>query len=735
MEEKRKHIGYWWESQKKALFEEDYGKHAESSGDAMSEFDESMRSLDTSSRGQLTSDNGSVPRFPRLSFSCAARKLRSQMYKKNGSARSNKSISSCKILKSTNPNILSRIKLLAIVYIALRILQEDIQLSDILRWVEEGELSFYEITHFFPDDVRLRGHDLITFGLSTKRPSYSGLSSTAKELAFYLHVTHVPVPDLLSLAKRYIEELQLPVEIGKYVECIMALSPPSMKLKKSLKHFPNYEGRAMAFIIFVLKLLLGLDGKTEHEISRVTKKLNELCEGSAGATARLFVWEEWVQYIEYRKSVFGQFHFPTQASHYQEAFNNPNGFVKFWKRMKSKDTKRHNRLLFSKVSKMNPELVSAMKHVFMKLVEEETDDSTVEFVPSLTPQKANLEAIIAALPSAFKTSAHILKQDFTSTTLQHLIKPEQYIAMAHKKGTKIVIQKRSAHNQVKVVTKMKKKSQNGGSGRYMIVDTAERVQHSRHCKKNNKAKSKKQSIAAHESLTDQLLRPPRTFCRLPRIAESLLVKHLKHNGVCVETGNHFSSKNYRTDDSDTDNSTTSSSDDENPSCARITENDSFTRGSEIFGNLPVVAEDMLVRRLEKKGITSKLDDQLFHHSRQVNLPLAAKKVLLKHLKNHKTEESYLVKNKKYVLYMPYVEYWLNEVNTKKQTLEEFEREVIVEFPSSFRWLITECARMLQMSVQELYYELTNVEAMHCYLLRPQVESLSEDFKKNVELYW
>lgn len=64
-------------------------------------------------------------------------------------------------------------------------------------------------------------------------------------------------------------------EIGKYVECIMALSPPSMKFIKSLKRFPNYEGRAMAFVIFVLKLLLGLDGKTEYEISKVTKKLNE----------------------------------------------------------------------------------------------------------------------------------------------------------------------------------------------------------------------------------------------------------------------------------------------------------------------------------------------------------------------------------------------------------------------------------------------------------------------------
>jgi hypothetical protein len=59
-----KYLCYFHNAQR-ALFEEDYGKHAKSSTDAMSEFDESMRSLETSSGGQLTSDHETVPRFPR----------------------------------------------------------------------------------------------------------------------------------------------------------------------------------------------------------------------------------------------------------------------------------------------------------------------------------------------------------------------------------------------------------------------------------------------------------------------------------------------------------------------------------------------------------------------------------------------------------------------------------------------------------------------------------------------
>ena len=76
--------------------------------------------------------------------------------------------------------------------------------------MEEGELSFYEVAHFFPDDVKLRGHDLVAFGPSHNKPSYSGVCKIVRNLALYLHITHLPAPDLLCLARRYIEELQLP---------------------------------------------------------------------------------------------------------------------------------------------------------------------------------------------------------------------------------------------------------------------------------------------------------------------------------------------------------------------------------------------------------------------------------------------------------------------------------------------------------------------------------------------
>ena len=59
-----------------------------------------------------------------------------------------------------------------------------------------------------------------------------------------------------------------------YAERMMAMSPPKMPFDEKTACFPNYEGRAMAFIIVVMKMLFGLDDITEYQISRVAEKIN-----------------------------------------------------------------------------------------------------------------------------------------------------------------------------------------------------------------------------------------------------------------------------------------------------------------------------------------------------------------------------------------------------------------------------------------------------------------------------
>lgn len=66
----------------------------------------------------------------------------------------------------------------------------------------------------------------------------------------------------------FIEGIQL------YTERLIALSPPKMTFDAKKSYIPNYEGRAIAFIIVVLKTLLALDDITEYQVSRIAEKIN-----------------------------------------------------------------------------------------------------------------------------------------------------------------------------------------------------------------------------------------------------------------------------------------------------------------------------------------------------------------------------------------------------------------------------------------------------------------------------
>ena len=59
-----------------------------------------------------------------------------------------------------------------------------------------------------------------------------------------------------------------------YAEKLFLSSPSIMEFIGKSPLIPNYEGRAMAYVIVVMKSLFGLDDITEKEISRVADKIN-----------------------------------------------------------------------------------------------------------------------------------------------------------------------------------------------------------------------------------------------------------------------------------------------------------------------------------------------------------------------------------------------------------------------------------------------------------------------------
>lgn len=115
------------------------------------------------------------------------------------------------------------------------------------------------------------------------------------------------------LIRRYVSELYLPAEVADLVERLINLLPPEVK-PSTEGFYPAYEARAMAFIIYVLKMFFGLDGQRELRISNASLKINEALEhckqdavNARRSTPDLFVWTEWMEYVEMRKVIISQF--------------------------------------------------------------------------------------------------------------------------------------------------------------------------------------------------------------------------------------------------------------------------------------------------------------------------------------------------------------------------------------------------------------------------------------------
>lgn len=61
------------------------------------------------------------------------------------------------------------------------------------------------------------------------------------------------------------------VQIMEIIDKLLYIRSAECKISTTA----NYEGRAMAMIVFVLKLLFGLDGITERKLSELAAKVNK----------------------------------------------------------------------------------------------------------------------------------------------------------------------------------------------------------------------------------------------------------------------------------------------------------------------------------------------------------------------------------------------------------------------------------------------------------------------------
>lgn len=161
---------------------------------------------------------------------------------------------------------------------------------------------------------------------------------------------------------------------------LMSRAPPSMMVTSKSKEIPNYEARAISFIIFTMKLLFGLDDETEHELSRCAEIINSKANVSNLGLPKMFVWSNWIKFIEYRKFVIKEHHFPTNFL-YDNAVQNPDLLVNF---LKEQNEKHELDDIF------NVEC-DVLRQLLLKLQQEQS--SKISFPISLTPFTDYIDAI------------------------------------------------------------------------------------------------------------------------------------------------------------------------------------------------------------------------------------------------------------------------------------------------------------------------------------------------------
>ncbi|XP_024224263.1 TATA box-binding protein-associated factor RNA polymerase I subunit B isoform X2 [Bombus impatiens] len=309
------------------------------------------------------------------------------------------------------PNIITPMRLWAIIYLALRIHNQPIQLGDMLRYGREGHLSYYKLDHLLPPELNL----------------------TANERSFLTQNVEITHKGMRRIIARGIQ---------LYTERLIALSPPKMIFDAKKSCIPNYEGRAMAFIIVVLKTLLALDGVTEYRISRIAEKINSTAIERGLLDNKLFSFQEWQKYIECRRTILMHTHYPTKMKYCPDADGIDDLYLKFLEFISSKSNKNEREIKNSK-HYLPEEIISAMgKHISNLNINDSSPKAIDIFPPSLTPLHSYLQHL---LDHPFYDIPNIARSDFFLTKVGYMTKSDALVELAAKCGIELEIVDSNVH--------------------------------------------------------------------------------------------------------------------------------------------------------------------------------------------------------------------------------------------------------------------------------------------------
>ncbi|XP_033167867.1 TATA box-binding protein-associated factor RNA polymerase I subunit B [Drosophila mauritiana] len=343
-----------------------------------------------------------------------------------------------KQLQNFDRNIycLNIIKLYVVLGIALNMVEDDIQLSDLLRFIDEEHLTKRCMLNYLPGNVAAKGKALLKdMELSKIKDKVTNklLRSNIACMSRFINLSEYQKPNLHSLAERYILELALPPRLLKYVNSLLDLYPPTFFNAMTVHSYPRYEARTMAYILYAMKLLFGLDDIKERKISESAAKINEqLLEIGGDEAPLLFVFTKWMEFVEMRKVI---------VSHYNQSFARRFGvatrtgcqvddiLAKEWKEKEQGETfdwMQGSAAMRRQHENLTHIIETMLKDHFGESSKESMEKEHIEFQPSLTPAHSYFNRILLQVSRSDGAKMNIkipenMKVDHTARNLDPFV--------------------------------------------------------------------------------------------------------------------------------------------------------------------------------------------------------------------------------------------------------------------------------------------------------------------------
>lgn len=569
--------------------------------------------------------------------------------------------------------VLGRSFVFAMLWLALNQIGDSLQICDLIRYAKESHIKLNNISSFLPPNIDGRQAVNHFRKSSNDTLTHASLRTKALTIARIIGIRNVIRPDFSMLCERYCKDLCLPPEIINMINRLLAFHPPEMSTTEYSalsRTIPNFEGRAMAYILFILKLLFGLDDKRETEISASAQLINDKLKEIDSKLKPLFVWSEWVEYIKMRNVILSQCHYPTALQIDPNANMHTNMYIDFLKRSND-DSQYHEN--YRKVEMDNIRLIFDQIVQLHEQNEQHNSKPSCQFQPSLTPFNSYMQHIIG--DRSIKTKIYIpefMSIDHNERDITSYLKPKKL--RKEFRSAKLELQSKEigfneklqfskfCHGNTKTTTNVRFE---------FDVTTAEWIEA---IKERDEKKSEMQRIIRikdHEEIKHTVIEH----------MNKLRTKQATHDAI--RKADRIANNTNPVDNHDVSEIPPSYQyfDEE--------ENDIF---DDILLDEPRSNLDKLPNMLDYQSSDDESVDNDDHEPSGGNVDSI----------------DFIISN---------FDYWIAMQNIYYITNASF-ADNVTELPNSFQWLLKQCALQIHMHIKDLYVELLAIENQYRYVLKP-----------------